>query len=282
MISLSAFLFLAQAIVLPALPATAPAADSSRPPSAIRSAIQSSRHGTHPAATPSPSPEVRVTIVNATSIPAIALGTAGSSAPLAFPYFPQGVWTGNLPLKTPAIHYFVRGLSGHTSVDRTLHFPPVSSQMLLLTGDLSTSGPPDLPPQLGLPPSPGATPWPPNLQFHIYPFGTLPNERCRYRIVNGMPSKLLVLRTLAEPNKPSHQIALLAPGNSILLLHQPSNVTWEAEINGEILTVAINQEDEQKNCLIPFFLRNEKPDFIRVFEDSNIPIDLAKDSSASE
>jgi len=260
MISLPLFLILAQASVLPALPVAVPAPEHLPP-------LRSTRHSSHQAATPSPSPEVRITIVNATSVPAIALGTSGSSKPYAYPFFPQGVWTGNLPLKTPSIHYFVHSIPGRTTVDRTLHFPPVSSQLLLLTGDLSTSGPPDQPPQLGLPPSPGPTPWPPNLQFHVYPLSTAPKERCRYRLVNGMPSKLLILRTLAEPNKPCRQIALLAPGNSVVLTHQPANIAWEAEIDGQVLTVAIVQDGEQKNCLIPFYLRNGQPEFIRVFED---------------
>jgi hypothetical protein len=177
------------------------------------------------------------------------------------------MWTANAPLKTPSIHYLVRGPDGSIAADRPLSFQPVSSQMLLLTGDLSTLGPAEIPPQLGLPPAPGPKPWPSNLQFHIYPFATGTNDLCRYRVVNGMPSKLLILRSVAEPNKPSRQLALLAPGNSALFIRQPSNLEWEAEIDGAIYKIAIEQEGVRKNCLIPFFLRNGRPDFIRVFED---------------
>ena len=82
-----------------------------------------------------------------------------------------------------------------------------------------------------------------------------------------MPSKLLILRSVAETGQPSRQLALLAPGNSALFIRQPRNLQWEAEIDGRIYPVTIEQENDSNNCLIPFFLRNGQPDFIRVFEE---------------
>ena len=255
---LPTLLFLAQALISP-----------SSTPSPVTS---TSHHGTyhhHTAAspTPAPLPEIHITIVNATSVPFISLNTAGTNLPVAYPEFPQGTWTGNAPLTNPVIDYLARNSDGHIVADRPLHFPLVSSQILLLTGDLSTSGPAEAPPPLGSPPVQGSTVWPPNLQFHIYPAAKGDSERCRYRVVNGMPSKLLILRSVGESNQPSRQLALLAPGNSALFIRQPHNLQWEAEIDGRIYPVTIEQESDSNNCLIPFFLRNGRPDFIRVFEE---------------
>ena len=251
---LPSLLFLAQAVTSPS--------------STQASATPAAHH--HKAAaspTPAPSPEIRITIVNATSVPFISLNTAGTNLPVAYPEFPQGTWTGNAPLTNPAIDYLARDAAGRVVAARTLHFAPVSSQILLLTGDLSTSGPAETPPPLGSPPVQGSKAWPPNLQFHNYPAASGDSERCRYRVVNGMPSKLLILRSIAEPDHPSRQLALLAPGNSALFIRQPRNLQWEAEIDGRIYPVTIEQESDSNNCLIPFFLRNGHPDFIRVFEE---------------
>ena len=253
---LPSLLFLAQAAIITAatpVPATALA-----------------HHGSHHRATasptPAPSPEVRITIVNATSIPFLSLNTEGTNLPVAYPVFPQGTCTGNAPLTNPIIDYLVRN-GGAIVAERRLHFQPVSSQILLLTGDLSTSGPAEFLPQMGAPPIQGSKIWPSNLQFHIYPAVKGDTDRCRYRVVNGMPSKLLILRSIAEAGQPSRQLALLAPGNSVLFIRQPRNLQWEAEIDGRIYPVTIEQENDSNNCLIPFFLRNGQPDFIRVFED---------------
>ena len=221
----------------------------------------------HASPTPASSPEIRITIVNATSVPFISLNTAGTNLPSAYPVFTQGTWTGNAPGTNPVIDYLARDTSGHIVARRLLHFQPVSSQILLLTGDLSTTGPAELPPQLGSPPIQGSKSWQPNLQFHIYPSAKGDKNRCCYRVVNGMPSKLLVLRTIAEAGQPTRQLALLAPGNTSLFIRQPRNLQWEAEIDGRIYPVTIEQERDSNNCLIPFFLRNGQPDFIRVFEE---------------
>ncbi len=264
MILSPSLLFLAQALIpSPSIPVSPDAVIHHGTP----------RHHAHAAPTPSPSPEVRVTVVNATSVPVITLGTAGTNLPPAYPSFPQGTWTGNAPLKTSIMDLVVRNASGQIIAEHLQHFASVSSQILLITGDLSTSGPAETPPQLGSPPAPGPAPWPPNLQFHNYPITpekpALPGKPadCRYRVVNAMPSKLLVLRSLGEGNKPGRQLALLAPGNSALFIRQPANLQWEAEIDGQIRRVTIEQEEDSKNCLIPFFLRNGQPEFIRVFEE---------------
>ncbi len=233
---------------------------------------QAQLHHSKAAPTPAPSPEVRITIVNATSVPAISLNTSASSSevkakPPSYPFFPQGTWTADEPLKNTTIDFVVRTTNGALVADHKISFQPVSSQILLITGDLSTSGPADTLPAIGLAPAVGAKPWDPNLQFHLYPVTTATNDLCRYRVVNAMPSKLLILRTPTEGNKPSQQLALLAPGNSALFVKQSPNLHWEAEIDGQVYPLDMEQEADRKNCLIPFFLKNGVPSFVRVFEN---------------
>lgn len=222
------------------------------------------------APTPAPSPEVRITIVNATSVPAITLtAVAGGKGgkPMTYPSFLQGSWTGNEPLKSTEIEYSARTTNGSLIAEHKFSFQPVSSQILLITGDLSTSGPQDELPSIGAPASIASKPTGPNLQFRLYPAATGTNDLCRYRVVNAMPSKLLILRTAAEGGKPSQQLALLAPGNSALFVKQPPNLHWEAVIDGQTYPLDMQQEEERKNCLIPFFLRKGIPSFLRVFEN---------------
>ena len=255
MLPLLPILFLAQAEMLPSGNA------------ALSHHTGAHGHPRHPAATPTPSPQVRITVVNATCAPALSLDVAGSTPAVDYPLFPQGEWTANEPLPTNEIRYLVRSTNGAPLADRVIRFKPVSSQILLLTGDLSTNGPSDQLPGIGFSPQPSTRPSPPHLQFHLYSSDASRKDPCRYRVVNAMPSRLLLLRTVAGGGKPSRQIALLPPGDSALLTHQPASVEWEAVIEEQVYNVAIRQGDNPRNCLIPFFLRNGKPDHIRVFEN---------------
>lgn len=254
MLSLLPILLLAQAEMLP----------SGNPVPSHHSSAHG--HPRHPAATPTPSPQVRITVVNATCAPALSLDIAGITPAVDYPLFPQGEWTANEPLQTNEIRYLARSTNGAPLADRVIRFKPVSSQFLLLTGDLSTNGPSDTLPRIGAIPQPAARASAPNLQFHHYPTVTACQDPCHYRVVNAMPSRLLLLRSIAGGGKPSRQIALLPPGGSALLTHQPSSVEWEAVIEEKVYPLAIRQTGNPRNCLIPFFLRNGKPENIRVFE----------------
>jgi hypothetical protein len=222
--------------------------------------------GQKSAPTPAPSPEVRITIVNATSVPAISLSNQGTNTPVSYPNFPQGTWTANEPLSTTNADYLVRTLTGMIVGEHRFTFKPVSSQTLLITGDLSSTGPAESLPQIAPPPLPTATPFQANLQFHLYPCSTSTNDLCSYRVVNAMPSKLLILHTVSEGTKPPEQLALLAPGNSAVFIKQPPSIRWVAEIDGQSYPVEIEQEGNRKNCIIPFYLCNGIPTMIRVFE----------------
>ena len=248
-------LIIAQAILPPLGAESSP---EQHRPSAI------SHHHGH--AGPSPTPRVKITIVNATCVPAISLSTHGTNHPVAYPRFQQGEWTANQALQTTEIHYLARTMEGAPLAEKSIHVGPISSQVLLLTGDLSRSGPADKLPQVGDNPVQVSIKWPPNFQFHLYPVEFVCKDPCHYRVVNAMPSKTLVLKTLPEKNRPSRQLGLLAPGNSLLLTGQPPCVEWIAEIDGKAHPLSIMQEGAAANCLIPFFLRDGKPTFVRVFE----------------
>ena len=228
------------------------------------------------AATPSPTPRVAVTIVNATSLPAISLSVSipatsvslkATNQTISYPLFRQGTWTSDEPFQTNEFRYTVLTTNNLPIAEKTIRYKPVSSQTLLLTGDLSRSGPADKLPQLGSNQSTLAQPSAPNFQFHLYPEEIGCTDPCHYRIVNAMPSKILVLKTQQEGNKPARQLGILTPGNSILLVKQPPCVEWIVEIDGQAYPLSILQEGAAANCLIPFFLKEGKPAFVRIFED---------------
>jgi len=289
MIILASCLLVAQTALLP-LVSSSPTASATT--FSKGSSGESHRHH-YLSPTPTPTPEVRVTIVNATSVPSIALGVGLSSVPsrghdlgtesipsglrstrnsritnipIAYPDFHQGEWTANHAISTPEVQYAVHGTNGPLLALQTIHFKPLSSQYLLLTGDLSTQGPKEKLPQL-LGETETAGSYPPNIQFHVIPYTLVTPDPCHYRIVNAMPRKTLLIRSPGSGNRPSQQLAYLAPGNSVLLVRQPPCVKYEAVIDDQTIPLEIEQEGAEGNCLIPFFLRNGKPDFVRVFED---------------
>lgn len=215
---------------------------------------------------PTPSPSVRVTIVNATSQPAISLSVTGTNRPVAYPFFPQGTWTAAAPVTNTEVHYLARNTNGATVAERTVRYRAVSSQILLLTGDLGTTGPSDRLPSVAPLQNAATKPWPPNFQFHVYPWDKGGGKGCSYRVVNGMPGKCVLLRIPAGGGKAARQLALLAPGDGTLLQNQPPSVEWQVEIEGRVYPLPIRQEGTPRNCLIPFFLREGKPSIIRIFE----------------
>jgi len=268
-----ALMFLAQMMFLPTdLPETKSpnqgiTSPKSIPYSAIgRMASRRFQNQANSLPSPSPSPQIRVCIINATSVAKISLSVSGTNEPPAYPDFPQGTWTGNAPLGTNSFHYLVRTDSGIPVADRVITFKQQSSQLLLITGDLSTTGPSDKPPAVVFNPTPNQLSWPPNIQFHTFESSNGAVDPSHYRIFNGMPSKILTLRSKSNGKFPSRQIALLAPGDSVLFVHQPSDVEWEAEIESVNYPLSIRQTGTPQNCIIPFFLREGRPDFIRVFE----------------
>ncbi len=223
-------------------------------------------HHHHGTETPAPTPAVRVTIVNATCVPSIALGSQGTNKVTSYPDFPQGEWTANQAVPASEIRYIARCTNGELISSQIIKFKPVSSQFLLLTGDLSRNAPPDRLPQLSAAEE-GIHNFSPNFQFHVIPYSLVCSDPCHYRFINAMPGKILIIRSIPCDRKPAQQLAYLAPGNSALLVRQPGSAKYEIEVDGEISNFCINQEGAVGNCIVPFFLRNGIPDHIIVFED---------------
>ena len=257
MTSLPALLIMAQAMTLSSTLTNPTSNLASNRPHTHR------HHGTE---TPTPTPAVKVTIVNVTCIPAIALGTQGTNKLIAYPNFPQGEWTANQSLPSTEVNYVARCTNGELISSQIIKFKPVSSQFLLLTGDLSRNAPPDRLPQLSAAED-GIHNFPPNFQFHVIPYSLVCSDPCHYRFINAMPGKILIIRSTPCDRKPPQQLAYLAPGNSALLVHQPGSAKFEIEVDGQVSTFCINQEGAVGNCIVPFFLRNGIPDHIIVFED---------------
>lgn len=255
---IAAFLILAQATFMP-VPTPSPEPSPS-------GHHEGHRHH-HLSPSSSPQPQVRVTMVNATSVPTISVGTSGTNLPITYPDFCQGEWTANEALTNPEVHYVVRTTNGSIMGQKTIHYKPVSSQFLLLTGDLTTTGPAEKLSSLGYQQETSGFQCAPNLQFHLFPYTLVSSNPCHYRIFNAMPGKMMTLKSVEDKGKSTKELALLTPGNSVLLVGQPESVDYDAEIDGQTYRLSIRQEGAEGNCLIPFFLREGKPDFVRVFEE---------------
>lgn len=255
MIPLLSIFLIAQALPLTVTDAT---------PTRLSSAQKKHRSST---AFPSPSPAVKITLVNATCVPSISVAMGGTNKPAAYPDFRQGEWTGNAPIPRSEIRYLVKSSSGDRITERILKFKPVSSQIVVMTGDLGTSWPSGDLPQLGqTPPTEQGVGRTPNFQFRCYPSDVGCKDPFHYRIVNAMPSKALILRSVAVGDKPARQIALLAPGGSVLLKGQPQCIDWDVEVEEKIHRVSIRQEGASQHCIIPFFLRDGQPHHVKVFQ----------------
>ncbi len=232
------------------------------------------RYGAHPSTTPS----VRVTIVNATCVPAISLSLSGTNGAPAYPVFAQGDWTTDAPFTNPVTDYVARDTNGVFLKRQRITYRPVSKQYLLLTGDLSREGDQDHLPGVSPPSEPVLSEKPSqlqglrtaeavaNLQFHVIPCEGVVKDPSHYRFVNCIPGSSLLLRKPAEGGRPAKELAFLTPGSSVLLTGQPDTVVYEAEVQGTILRLEIFQEGAVADCLIPFFLRDGKPSYATVFE----------------
>lgn len=235
------------------------------------------RHPSH-GVRPTPSPSVRVTIVNATTAPAFSLSTTGTNGAPAYPFFRQGDWTADPPFTNPVVDYVVRDTNGTFLAEQRITYKPVSKQYLLLTGDLSREGDPHHLRGVGESaqiPNPnsannskswGIKPQNANLQFQIIPCEGVVKDPSHYRFVNCISGATLLLRKPPEGCHPAKEIALLTPGNSVLLTGQPDEVLYEAEVMGTVLKIEILQEGAVADCLIPIYLREGKPTYATIFE----------------
>lgn len=232
------------------------------------------RHGAKPASSTS----VRVTIVNATTAPALSLSVTGTNGAPAYPFFHQGDWTSDPPFTNPVVDYAVRDTNGALLATQRVNYKLISKQYLLLTGDLSREGEPtrlrgvsDAAPSSGqdrpyVVSGMRSQTQRANLQFQIIACEGVVKDPSHYRFVNCIPGATLILRKPAEGCHPARELALLTPGNSVLLTGQQDSVVYEADVLGTVMRIEIIQEGAVADCLIPFYLREGKPTYATVFE----------------
>lgn len=214
---------------------------------------------------PVPAKPFRITIVNATSFTSISLSTKGSQFPAEYPFFPQGSWIECAPRTERTLCIHVTDQDGTIATDRQLSLP-AARQFLLITRETARNGLSESTPI----PTPGVggedASFPPDIRFRSYPVELVVKDHCHYRVINAMPGKTLLLCAPARDGQPRRLLGVLTPGSSLLLKGQPPAVDWLAVVDGKEIVLPIAQEGAVGNCLVPFFLRDGRPSFIRVFE----------------
>lgn len=236
------------------------------PSSSSPDGLPAARSGRRPAkSTAIPLNPFRITIVNATSIPAISLSTKGAESPPEYPLFPQGAWIEGAPRTERTLRLRVSPQGAIPFTDRQLSLPAMR-QFLVISGDFGRREPSDMTAPVHPSKEGRNIQSPPDFQCRSYPVELVVKDPCHYRVVNAMPGKTLLLFAPAREGRPRRLVGVLTPGNSLLLKGQPPAVDWLAMVDGKELVLSIGQEGAAGNCLIPFFLRDGKPDFVRVFE----------------
>ena len=199
-----------------------------------------------------------VQIVNATSVPVISLKVNDS---LAYGTFPQGKRSGDAPVRLLEVVYEAEDKrSGSKAKSDQITYQPGAYQSLVILGDFSTTSPRRIlrQPENVLSSDDGKHL--PNVLFQVYPH-TSSKAPVRLRIVNGMPGKRL---TFAHGKSE----VVVRPGDCAVLESQPATARYTAHVDGESIPLLMRQEGLIRNAIIVFFLKDEKPSFIRAFENN--------------
>lgn len=217
-------------------------------------------HGTAQEPTPTPPPTTSVQIVNATCVPEIKLSINGK---LCYPSFPQGIYTGDAPAPTLSAWYEAEDkFSQLRAKSANINYKPDAQQSLVILGDFSTDAPPGTLRQPGPPPSPPDHPYPPNVLYRVYPHGD-EDKLVRLRIINGIPGKLLVFSS-------GQQRLSIKPGFDAILEQQPPICQYSADIDGEQVAVQVHQVSLIRNAMVIFFLKDGKPDYRNIYENTKV------------
>jgi len=210
--------------------------------------------------------QTSVQIVNATSVPIIALSQNGKAD---YPDFPQGLRTADAPTNRIKVKYTaVDKQSGASADSPEIKYTPNANQSLVILGDFSTSVPPETFPQPGQPQSGSEKPFLPNVHFRVYKHtkGTV-SDSVRLRVINGMPGKTLSFDIDGAATDQGQQFTL-KPGEERDMLSQAPVSEYVAEIDGTTIPILMRQEGEIRNAMLIFFLKADgKPAFTRAFEN---------------
>ncbi|MGB7791061.1 MAG: hypothetical protein WBL39_07590 [Terrimicrobiaceae bacterium] len=199
-----------------------------------------------------------VQIVNATSVPAIALRINDR---LAYETFPQGLKSADSPTSMLKATYEAEDKqTGRFAKSAEINYKPGTNQSLVILGDFSI-GPP-----AGTLRRPGhalvgnGEQYPPSILFQVFSHAAQ-EAPVRVRIINGMPGKSLTFITGRDE-------IVVEPGNFAVLNREPAVAHYQAKTDGEEISVLMRQEGLVRNAMIIFFLKNGRPGFMRAFENN--------------
>lgn len=193
----------------------------------------------------------RLQIVNATCLPALSLWINGAEV---YPTFLQGQQTGDAPLELSQADYEAHDpRTGHSWKSKRITYSPSSAQTLVLLGDAPQSGESADP--NGKNPLSGVS-------FLVVPHTAGTSEKPgRLRVINGLPGQDVFFP------EADGKMRAVAPGAMETFHGQPSVFTHLARVHDEEIPILMRQDETPRHAIILFFLRDGRPDFIRVFEN---------------
>jgi len=199
-----------------------------------------------------------VQIVNATSVPAIALRINDR---IAYENFPQGLKTADSPASLlKAVYEAEDRQTGSRAMSAKIAYEPGTNQSLVILGDFSTDTPPGVLRHPGRALTGEDKQYPPNVLFQVFSHAAT-EAPVRLRIINGMPGKSLTFVA-------GRREIVVKPGEFAVLAGQPATARYLAKADGENISLLMRQEGLIRNAMIIFFLRNGRPVFMRAFENN--------------
>jgi hypothetical protein len=199
-----------------------------------------------------------VQIVNATSVPAIALRINDR---IAYENFPQGLKTTDSPASLlKAVYEAEDRQTGSRATSAKITYEPGANQSLVILGDFSTDTPPGVLRHPGRALTGEDKQYPPNVLFQVFSHAAT-EAPVRLRIINGMPGKSLTFVA-------GRREIVVKPGEVAVLAGQPATARYLAKADGENISLLMRQEGLIRNAMIIFFLRNGRPVFMRAFENN--------------
>jgi hypothetical protein len=199
-----------------------------------------------------------VQIVNATSVPAIALRINDK---LAYENFPQGLKSADSPASLlKAVYEAEDKQTGSRAASAQIAYEPGTSQSLVILGDFSTDTPPGVLRHPGRALTAEEKQYPPNVLFQVFSHSAT-EPPVRLRIINGIPGKSVTF--VAGRREIS-----VKPGEFAVLTDQPATARYLAKMDSENISLLMRQEGLIRNAMIIFFLKNGRLAFVRAFENN--------------
>lgn len=204
--------------------------------------------------------ETSVKFINAVSVKSIALEINEKKD---YPEFGQGLYTGDISVFYPQAKCLIKNFTSGVEVHKTVQIESNVNQSVVFVGDFSTDWPADkLPLSTDIPKEYLGKKFPPNVQALVFSHYAEPDDFIRYRVVNGMPRKVLDLVIEGKPLQ-------VMPGQEFVLRRQSKRMEIHALVEGKPISVLMTQGKKGRNGLVIFFLKDGMPTFMRAFENTN-------------